>query len=189
MADSLNTTTTSEIPDRNTPAEIVFEIEDDLSAAAGYAQATYLAGVGLSDFNKDAAQGVIRLGMELIRTTGELREAHGRLHEALHSDKPAPVAAALREAAMTRNPDRLYSAFSDLESPIHEIALMARIAEDMAQEVLCGPGSDELSDDERERLAWAVGHVCDMALVQARPASLSAAQGRTAGDTPGDRLA
>jgi hypothetical protein len=88
MAAQTNTRTLPEIPDRNTPREIVFDMEDDLSAAEGYAQATYLAGVGLIDFNKDAAQGVIRLGMELIRTTGELREAHGRLHQAVQSDKP-----------------------------------------------------------------------------------------------------
>jgi hypothetical protein len=87
MADSPNTTNTSEIPERNTPREIAFDMEESLMAAEGYAQATYLAGIGLTDFDKDAAQGVIRLGMELIRTIEELRDAHRRLHEALRSDK------------------------------------------------------------------------------------------------------
>jgi hypothetical protein len=164
MADSPNTTTASEIPapPRNTPAEIVFDMEDDLLAAEGYAQATYLAGVGLIDFNKDAAQGVIRLGMELIRTTGELRDAHARLHEALHSDKPEakdlPDNASGSDlvANVEKNSTSTFTAACDMEEPLAAVrdytSLILEIASGDAMDTDVALGVQQLARNMRREI-------------------------------------
>jgi hypothetical protein len=167
MADVSPTTTTPEIPDRNTPADIVFDMEESLMAAEGYAQATYLAGVGLIDFNKDAAQGVIRLGMELIRTTGELRDAHARLHEALHSDKAEPEkqdAAGLPENPligdlldnMEKNWTPTFKAVCDMEEPLTAVrdytSLILEIASGDAMDKDVALGVQQLARNMRREI-------------------------------------
>jgi hypothetical protein len=61
------------------------------------------------------------------------------------------------------DPDKLYSAYSDLEDPIREVVLMAKIADHLAEHLLTNLTGDESMDRERERLDFAIGKVVDAA--------------------------
>src|SRR5437879_164105 len=81
MADNLNTTN----PSRDTPAQIVFDMDDDLGRVERYAEQVYLLGTGIAEANTEAGSAVQQTGADLIDTMRRLREDYDRLFHAMRS--------------------------------------------------------------------------------------------------------
>jgi hypothetical protein len=64
---------------------------------------------------------------------------------------------------MARDPDKLYSALSDLEPSICDLVLMANIATQLAFDPLAPKTGDQDVDEARKRAHFAICHVADMA--------------------------
>jgi hypothetical protein len=84
MADSPNTTTAPKIPDRSTPADIVFDMEEDIRDVGSYARAVILLALGFAASLPDESRALERVASDMEDLGERLHVAYHRLHEALH---------------------------------------------------------------------------------------------------------